>query len=180
MRWERLFEDLEGQLEAQARDERDAEVAERVRRERAAVTLLERFAAARGATVEVALGTGERVAGSVADLGADWVLLTDAVGRPMLVPIATMLAVTGLPPRVADPGVARRFGLGVALRGLGRDRTVVTVTDLAGGQASGTIDAVGADALDLAEHARDEPGRASAVRRRRTVPFGVIAVVRGH
>ncbi|MCE1178890.1 MAG: hypothetical protein LWW86_07635 [Micrococcales bacterium] len=180
MRWERLFADLEGQLEGQARAERDAEIADRVRRERAAITLLERFALARGSRVEVVIGTGERVVGVVDDLGSDWVLLADGQGRPLLVPLTTMLGVTGLPARVADPGVSRRFGLGIALRALSRDRAVVTVTDVRGGQASGTIDGVGADALDLAEHARDEPGRSAAVRRRRTVPFSAVALVRGH
>ena len=39
MRWEGLFADLEGQLAAEERRERDDEVAERTRRERALVSL---------------------------------------------------------------------------------------------------------------------------------------------
>ena len=39
MRWDRLFDDLEGQLAAQHLLEGDAEVADRTRRERALLTL---------------------------------------------------------------------------------------------------------------------------------------------
>ena len=45
MRWERLFGDLEGQWEAEARRDLDQEVADRTRRERATVGLFERLAA---------------------------------------------------------------------------------------------------------------------------------------
>jgi hypothetical protein len=42
---------------------------------------------------------------------------------------------------------------------------------------TGTIDRVGADYLDLAEHAPDEPRRAGSVRAKRTVPFAAILFV---
>ncbi|MGB7817393.1 MAG: hypothetical protein WBL35_01485, partial [Ornithinibacter sp.] len=73
MRWEGLFADLEGQLAAEERRELDSEVAERTRRERALVELGARLAAT-DAELVVTLAGGSRVAGSVADLGADWVL----------------------------------------------------------------------------------------------------------
>ncbi len=48
MRWEGLFDDLDAQWEAEERRGRDAEVADRTRRERAGVTLHARLAAHRG------------------------------------------------------------------------------------------------------------------------------------
>ena len=42
---------------------------------------------------------------------------------------------------------AKRFGLGYALRGLSRNRSVVSLVDIGGLVTTGTIDAVGADAV---------------------------------
>ena len=55
--------------------------------------------------------------------------------------------------------MARRFGFGHAARGLSRDRAVVALADVGGSAVTGTIDAVGADALELSEHASDLPRR---------------------
>ena len=63
MRWEGLFDDLEGQLAAEQRRERDDEVAERTRRERALVTLASRLAAGLGARVGIGLVGGHRLDG---------------------------------------------------------------------------------------------------------------------
>ncbi len=48
MSWEDLFADLEAQFEALQRRDRDAEIADRTRRERAAVDLISRLAGHRG------------------------------------------------------------------------------------------------------------------------------------
>ena len=67
---------------------------------------------------------------------------------------------------------ARRFGLGYALRALSRDRATVAVSLVGGGPPLlGTIDAVGADHLDLAEHDEGVPRRRENVRAVATVPF---------
>jgi hypothetical protein len=47
-----------------------------------------------------------------------------------------------------------------------------------GTTVDGTFDRVGADFVELAEHARGEPRRAAAVSRVRTVPLAAVAVVR--
>ena len=81
--------------------------------------------------------------------------------------------------READEGTValRRLGLGHALRALARDRAAVTVTSDAGVLA-GTIDRVGTDHLDLAEHAPGEPRRPAAVRGVVAIAFAGIVAVR--
>jgi hypothetical protein len=182
MRWERLFDDLEARLAAEEDVALDAEVADRTRRERALVGLHERLGASRhtGSLVVSIAGLGA-VTAAVADVGADWVLLTLTGDRAALVPFHALRSLGGLGGRVgpASP-VARGFPLGAALRAISRDRAVVTVVTLEGVRLVGTVDAVGADALDLAEHAADLPRRAEHVTGHTTVPMTAIgAVLRG-
>jgi hypothetical protein len=179
MRWEGLFADLEGQLDAEERRERDDEVAERTRRERALVTLPARLAAAVGGPVRLALMGGTALEGTLLDLGEDWVLVRAASeGREVLTPLAAVVSLRGLGAHSAPARSARRFGLGYALRALSRDRATVAVA-LAGGGVPllGTIDAVGADHLDLAEHAEELPRRRENVRAVATVPFAALVSV---
>jgi hypothetical protein len=178
MRWERLFSDLEGQWEAEARRDLDAEVADRTRRERATVGLYERFAAAVGAPVALRLVTGPALKGAVSDVGQDWLLLEDEQGRPALVPLAAVASASGLGARASESAVGKRFALGYALRGLSRDRAVVAVLDLAGTLTTGTIDAVGADCFDLSEHAPEDPRRPENITGRRLVPFSAVVLLR--
>ena len=177
MRWDRLFDDLEAQLGAEERRERDSEVADRTRRERASVELGARFAAAVGHVVRLRLVTGALVEGVLVDLGEDWLLLRPAAGREAVVPLTAVVGVFGLAPRASAERTARRFGFGYALRGLSRDRAHVALTDTSGQVVTGTIDGVGADFLDLAEHALGEDRRAENVRGRHTVPFRAVVLV---
>ncbi|MFQ6172821.1 hypothetical protein ACK8HX_14520 [Oryzobacter sp. R7] len=185
MRWERLFADLEAQLAAGERRELDDEVAERTRRERALVTLDARLASAVGTPVVLGLveggpGGARRVQGDLADLGDGWVLLRAPAGRDLLVPLAAVATVGALAPSAGPgaPAAARRFGLGHALRALSRDRATVAVR-LRGGGAPlvGTIDAVGADHLDLAEHPEGMPRRREHVTTTTTVATAALLVV---
>ena len=186
MRWDDLFADLAAQWDAESRRELDAEVADRTRRERASVGLYERLAAAGGDIVTISLRSGTAVRGRVADVGEGWLLLATAVnGRleasslgPALVPFAAVTAVAGLSVRAGGSELGRRFGLGYALRGVSRDRSVVLLTDLTGAVVAGTIDAVGLDVLELSEHAADLPRRAENVTGRRLVPFSAMVLLR--
>jgi hypothetical protein len=179
MRWEGLFADLEGQLAAEERRERDDEVAERTRRERALVTLPSRLAAAVGSPVRISLAVGEQVDGDLLDLGEDWVLVRrhpDA--HEVLVPLAAVVTVRALGQQSVPARTARRFGLGHALRALARDRATVAVSLVGDGpRLVGTIDAVGADHLDLAEHPEGLPRRRENVRTVATVPFAAVVAV---
>lgn len=182
MRWERLFEDLEAQLRAEELRDLDAEVVDRTRRERALLGLHERFAAQlhRAPVVLKVAGAGV-VAGAVTDVGADWVLVEERAGHPGIVPFAALRAVTGLQGRAGPTSaVAKRFALGAALRAVSRDRTPVVVVDRRGERLTGTIDAVGEDAFDLAEHPLELPRRPEHVVALRTVPFSAVGVVRRH
>jgi len=179
MRWEGLFADLEGQLAAERRRERDDEVAERTRRERALVSLSARLTSAVGGPVALTLIGSRRVEGDLQDLGEDWLLVLDAADRrELLVPTAAVTLLRSLGAGSAPVRERRRFRLGYALRALSRDRATVSVT-LLGGAAPllGTIDTVGADHLDLAEHDAELPRRRENVRSVVTVPFAAIVAV---
>jgi hypothetical protein len=177
MRWDQLFADLEAQWEAEARRDLDSEVADRTRRERAAIGVYERLAVSVGAEVRLLLRSGEALTGSLADVGRDWLLLS-ADRRPVLVPLAALAAVSGIGERAGTGGIGKRFELGFALRGLSRDRAVVALADIAGSVTTGTIDAVGADCFDLSEHAPDEPRRPENITGRRLVPFSAVVSLR--
>jgi hypothetical protein len=181
MRWDRLFDDLQAQLDADGQRELALEVSDRTRRERAQVGLHERFIAHRGLDIELRLVAGLLVSGRVADAGSDWLLVHDRGDRGSLVPFGAILTINGLGIRAAagsGAATAKRFGLGYALRGLSRDRSVVSVADIGGSVMTGTIDAVGADALDLSEHPVDVARRAENIVARRVIPFAAIVMVR--
>jgi hypothetical protein len=181
MRWDRLFDDLQAQLDADSQRELQLEVSDRTRRERAQVGLHERLIAHRGLGIELRLRAGVVVSGTVADAGSDWLLVNDRADRGSLVPFGSIVAISGLGGRAAvgpSLATAKRFGLGYALRGLSRDRSVVSLADISGSVTTGTVDGVGADALDLSEHPADLARRSENVVARRVIPFTAIVVVR--
>jgi hypothetical protein len=182
MRWEELFRDLEGQLEATEGAELAAEVADRTRHETAQLRLLDRLAPGVGHQVRLhVLGAGQ-VTGRLEQMGAEWLLVAEAAGRQALVPVAAVLSAGSLGVLSRQPGqegrVAARLGLGSALRAIARDRLQVTVVLLDGGAFTGTVDRVGADFLEMAEHAPGEPRRRGDVSAMRAVAFAAVAAVR--
>lgn len=181
MRWSRLFADLESQVDALFADEVAAEIAERTRIETARLPLLDRLRAAQNHPIEVQVLGGGAVRGRVTRLGADWLLLTEPQGGEAVVPTAAIQYVLGLS-RAATPApedqLSHRLGLRQALRGLARDRSPIRLGLIDGSVVTGTVDRVGADFLDLAEHAVGEPRRPAAVTRELTVRLRGIAVVR--
>ncbi len=180
MRWQALFADLEAQLASARQAELEGEVADRSRREVAALRLADRLRAARGVPLTFGVPGLGSLPGRVAAVGADW-LLVGAAPADVLVPLAAVAWVGGLPADAAPgaaPAVMSRLGLGYALRGISRDRSAVTLVLRDGARLAGTIDRVGADFLDLAEHPPDEPRRHDVVVAVRTVPFAGLAAVR--
>jgi hypothetical protein len=182
MRWQQLFDDLRGQFEEHESAEERAEWASRARVEMGAVTLVDRLRGSIGFEVSLHCRGADRISGRLADVGVDWLLLEDGHARSSLVPLAAVQTVRGLGRRTAvaeATGVVRgRLDLRRALRALARDRAAVQVVLDDGSALSGTVDRVGADYLDLAEHPVDEPRRAEAVQGVQAVVIGSIALVR--
>ena len=177
MRWDALFADLEARWDAEGRAERDAEVADRTRREHASIELLTRLAGHQG-EVRVRVAAGVVLEGLVLDVGKDWVLLEIPLRRRQaLIPMSAVRAIEGLGRRSVSARTARRFGWGYAVRALARDRAVVQITDLDGTVVTGTIDIVGADYLELAAHPLDEARRSAAVRTTVVIPSVAVALI---
>lgn len=182
VRWRALFQDLEAQAAALERAELDAEVSDRTRREAGLVRLVDRLRPAAGAPLVVqVLGAGV-LRGVLLDAGAQWLLLDEGAGREVLVPVDAVLSVAGLGRAAAAPGsegeVERRLDLRWALRGLARDRAPLAVVLRDGTTVTGTLDRVGADHVELAEHAAGEVRRAAAVRAVRLLPLSGLAALR--
>ena len=181
MRWEALFADLDAQLAAAGAVELADEVSDRSRREVARLHLADRARLAVGADLTAGVPGIGTVSGRLLRSGPGWWLL-GAEGSEVVVCTDAIAWVSGLPALAADPdatpAVERRLGLGYLLRGIARDRSAVSLVLRDGTTLHGTLDRVGADFVDLAEHAPGEPRRAGSVRGARTVPFASLAALR--
>jgi hypothetical protein len=180
-RWESLFADLEAELAAGEAAALSAEVAERTRIEVARLRLVDRLRPALGHRIRLSTLAGP-VEGTLRDLGPDWLLAAEWTGRAALVPLAAVTTVAGLSARSAPPGaegpVAARLDLRYALRRLARDRAAVALTLAGGGTVTDTLDRVGADFVELAEHPLEEFRRPAAVRQVLTIPLAAVHLVR--
>src|SRR4051794_3324808 len=182
MRWQRLFEDLQWQFEAEEAAGERAESASRTRAEVGAVHLAERLGGALGCSLTLGVRGAGQVAGVLVGQGPDWLLLEDGQGREQLVALAAGRTGAGLGRRTAVPEpagrVRARLDLRRALRGLARDRSGVQIVLDDGGTLTGTLDRVGADYVELAVHPADEPRRNEAVQGVWAVVIDAVAVVR--
>jgi hypothetical protein len=182
MRWEQLFTDLEAQFAEQEAAEERLEEPSRVRAEQGRVRLVDRLRGALGTPVSLRCPGAGELAGRLVDVGVDWVLLADAGEREVLVAVRAVAAVAGLTAATAPAGeegaVDRHLDMRRALRGLARDRAAVQCLLGDGGVLTGTIDRVGADFLELAEHPLDQPRRRGAVTGVRAVALPAVVAVR--
>jgi hypothetical protein len=182
MRWERLFDDVEAQLEAADRAELAGEVADRTRREIARLRLVDRLRASVGADLRLRVAGAGALAGRLRRVGDGWLLLSPVSGPSALVLRAAVLSVDGLPGAAVEPGsegpVLSRLDIRHALRAVARDRCPVAVVLCDGTRLDGTLDRVGADFADLALHPAGEARREPAVRSVRTITFEGLAVLR--
>jgi hypothetical protein len=178
VRWDLLFADLEALAEATERSAFDADVADRGRAERAALALADRLRGHLDRVLTFRLLDGDRVRARLVDVGADWVLLDD--GASVVLPMGAVAGVEGLSRQAATTteALAGRVTLGVVLRRLCRDRSPVRLGLLDGAVLTGTIDRVGTDHLDLAQHPADEPRRPGAVRGVLVVRLAALGQVR--
>ncbi len=192
MRWESLFDDLEGQLEQELDAEELDLRAEEERLRIGRMTLRDRLvAAAVSGVLRLGLQGGSALELRLTAYGRDW-LAGESVGElsrhgPVLVPIAAIAALALDPgqveqrvaaaPASAPPPLADRLGIAFVLRTVCRRRTAVEL-ELTDGRLHGTIDRVGRDHLDLAVHEVGVQRRHDAVRQLRVVPFGQLVLVR--
>lgn len=159
MRFERIFEDLEGQFAHHEQEEVRAVSEGLTRAEQAQLTLADRFRGAQGHRLTLHLGATLRVSGTVQEVATQWVsLAAEGGGRSAVVPLSAVVMVEGLPSRVrlAEDSPSSPLGLGSVLREIARDRSVVRL-ETSGGAVTGRIAAVGADALDIRSLPTGEP-----------------------
>ncbi len=193
MRWDNLFDDLESQLEQELGAEDIDILAEEERLRLGRLVLRDRLKAmtSAGEPIRLILSDGLRIRIDVGAIGRDWIageLDGESERRAScVIPIASIASCLPTPEQTAasvgggtDTGLgslSARLGLAFVLRDLCRRRAAVnlrTPRDL----CHGTIDRVGRDHFDLAEH---EPGvarRDRAVRAIRLVSIADIVSVR--
>jgi hypothetical protein len=201
LRWENLFDDLEGQWEtarlAEERDQRAEE--ERVRVAR--TVLRDRLRALTASDpprpLRLSLSDDTWIDLRAKVLGRDWLsgdlvvpgeVRTAREEQACILPLASVHAlaldrdqvqsslapVSELPP---ERGIVDRIGLPFVLRDLCRRRARVELR-LHGAVVGGTLDRVARDHVDVAVHESGTPRRESAVTGYRVVPLAGIVLVR--
>jgi hypothetical protein len=181
VRWDDLFDDLVAQARTVEAGDVAAEVDDRARWEVGQLDVNDRVLARIDAPVTLVLVDGSLVPGRLVAAGADWLAVREPAGDA-LVPSTAVARVT-LPPLTRDGGLPvrtrDRLGLVQLFRHAARDRAYVRLA-LRGGQvAAGTVDAAGADHVQLAEHDVDLPRRRRVVRSVSLVPYASLLVARG-
>lgn len=194
MRWDNLFDDLEGQLEQELSAEGLDVRAEEERLRLGRLSLRDRIVAVHEADpsgIRVQLVDGSTHTVRPQTFGRDWFsadLLEGAVKRAhAIVPMAALGAVlftraqsevslTATPSELSQTSLPARLTLSFVLRDLCRRRTAVDVAT-ASGATHGTIDRVGRDHLDLAVHEAGTQRRESAVRELRAIPLANLVLV---
>lgn len=182
MRWDDLFADLEFQATELKRLELEGEVDERIRAQVGRIRLIDRVRAAEGDEVSLRCTGGLSLTGRLTRVGSEWLLLDEPGGREAVVAAVSVLSVSGLGRLSATEEsmsvTEGRLGLRYVLRGVARDRSAVRIHLSDGQILDGTIDRVGADFIEVAEHAPGESRRRGDVRRATAVANSAIVAVR--
>ena len=183
MRWDELFDDLEAQFGEAETAELAGEVTDRSRRELSLLRLVDRLRPVIGQPRDVAARRRRRDRGRTHRRS----VLTGCCSPKLVAakrssPRTRSCGSAGSPLkprfRTEREQVAARLDLAYALRGIVRDRSAVALTLIDGSTAAGTLDRVGADFVEVAEHAPGEPRRHDAVRAVRAYPLTSLVVVR--
>lgn len=182
MRWDELFGDLDAQAEALSTAERAGEIEDRTRFETGQLRLVDRLLPAVGATLQLRCAGGLSVTGRLERAHPEWLLVAEDAGREALVAVVAVMTIGGLGRWSNAPGsqsaVDARLGLRQALRAIARDRSAVRIHLLDGAVLDGTLDRVGADFVELAEHPVGEPRRRGETTAMLAVAAASIAAVR--
>lgn len=196
MRWDNLFDDLESQLEHEMGAEDIDLLAEEERLRLGRLGLRDRLRAMMPVTsatdpIRLLLVDGTRISIELGAVGRDWIAgeLRDDGQRALscVIPIAAIAGCLPTHSQMAasvDTGgesgvgsLSGRLGLQFVLRDLCRRRAALHVRtrrDL----LHGTIDRVGRDHLDLAEHEPGVPRRVRAVQSIRMLPLADMVLIR--
>ena len=181
-RWDELFDDLDAQAQLLSTAERAAEIEDRTRFETGRLSLVDRLLPAIGATIQLRCAGALSVAGRLDRAHPEWLLVTEDAGRETLVAVAAVVSIGGLARWSAAPGsqsaVDARLSLRQALRAIARDRSTVRIHLRDGSVLDGTLDRVGADFVELAEHPVGEPRRPAEITGMLAVALASIAAVR--
>lgn len=188
MRWDSLFDDLEGQLDSAwgADDSERRAEDERLRISR--LSLRERLITLGRENVErrddptsirVSLRCGREIAIVPRTYGRDWLaadlvrqhggngaclIAVDAIASIQLRPSEAEESIAESPVSSHDPQITDRIGLPFVLRDLCRRRSYVSITTATAVDVlGGTIDRVARDHLDIARHPRGTARRAREV-----------------
>jgi hypothetical protein len=191
MRWDNLFDDLEGQLEQELSAEELDVRAEEERLRLGRLSLRDRIVAVveapgvdAAAGIRLVLADGSPLTVRPHTFGRDWFSATidDSSRRAQaIVPMAAIASVvftraqaaaslTATPSELSQTSLPARLTLSFVLRDLCRRRAALDVSTLTGA-LHGTIDRVGRDHIDLAVHETGEARRESAVRESRAIPL---------
>lgn len=197
MRWDKLFDDLEGQLEHELTAE-DLDVqAEEERLRLGRLSLRDRIAAVVEAGVvddatgiHLILSDGTPLSVRPQTFGRDWfsatllggarrsqvIVALTAIASVVFTQVQAERSLTATPSELSQTSLPARLSLSFVLRDLCRRRAAVDVLTPIG-SVHGTIDRVGRDHLDLAVHEVGEARRASAVRELRAIPLTQLLLV---
>ena len=197
MRWDNLFDDLEGQLEQELSAEEIDVRAEEERLRLGRLSLRDRIVAVVEAQgphdetgIRLVLADGTPLSVRPQTFGRDW-FSADLVGGSRkahaIVPMAAISSVvftqaqaavslSATPSELSQTSLPARLTLSFVLRDLCRRRAAVDLSTLTGMQ-HGTIDRVGRDHVDLAVHEPGEARRESAVREFRAIPLTQLLLV---
>jgi hypothetical protein len=195
MRWDNLFDDLEGQLEQELSAEELDVRAEEERLRLGRLSLRDRIVAVVEAQqvdavggIRVVLADGTPLSVRPRTFGRDWLSATaEGAAGQVIVPMAAISSVvftreqaaaslTATPSELSQTSLPARLTLSFVLRDLCRRRAALDVATLTG-PLHGTIDRVGRGHIDLAVHERGEARRTSAVRELRAIPLTQLLLV---
>ena len=176
----RVFDELEGEFEAGLRREAEQESLAAVRAELGATVLWEQLVRRIGSEAAVHSGT-RAFRGTVVASYPEFLVLRAADGAEHLIRYgsAVSVALPAKPPTLRPtPAASRgRYQFALGLRELARRRQPVRVLLADATDCDGTIEAVGSDYLELAEHDLGEARRRGVVRARRFIGFAAVVAV---
>jgi hypothetical protein len=176
----RVFDELEAEFDAGLRREAEQEALAAVRAEIGTTVLWEQLARRIGGEA-TALAGGRAFRGTAVASYPEFLVLRAGDGTEHLIRFgpAVSVALPAEPPdlRPAPAAATRRYQFALALRELARRREPVRVELVDGTSCDGTIEAVGSDYLEVAEHDLGEARRRTAVRARRFVGFAAVVAV---